>query len=589
MSIERSGPVPPFWQYAVETVLVPQTAAANNNLLNLQTANLRWVHIPTYQRGISWVVDNVQEFLQSDSVLLGNVILAQFSRQPGNATVRHLSPNVNQYHVLVDGLQRLAVGTSLLALLHPLVLAQNATLQHEAPLFSGLSALVLSRSPAYLHNDNEFLNHPRKAIKDQYLALRNSLVRWIEDYRSSNRMAELARLVTQTMTVKQVAIDVYFNFSGPIELMNTFLGLNTVRVDLGPVDLLRSYIVEKAQSDGWPAAEIEEMENDFTELFVNDDRPDKELLAFVKVVLDAIRSNTNANRVFPSWSSTLLRSEVDNFLDFVNAFKSSSGDPYFDEIRSCGSVPFAIVMCFYYNRHLSAANPLPSFLQGGVNEHAALHRFLLSCYRALIDGSIGRVGDLMGKCLVNGYTDIALVADEMSQNTLRLPISSSVDRSWLLASIAKGDRNRAKRVFNAMLLPLRANGFGGSFQPLRFGRGANDYHIDHLIPEVRLIENHPGHGEGNTIRNFSPLPGNQNRVAKATSCSSKLQGPNSVYGTLVLGAANTHPYVDWIYTTHAAAQNSVDLDNQGLLEPNRVPPIGDVRMNFIADLLVARL
>jgi hypothetical protein len=120
-----------------------------------------------------------------------------------------------------------------------------------------------------------------------------------------------------------VAVDIYFNFSGPVEIMNTFLGINTVRVDLGPVDLFRAMIIEKGASAGWSAVDIDEVENDFTAVFTTSNKPDSSLLPFVNVVLKTLREA--GSRVFPSWQGTLLRDEVDAFLDFVQVFKSQLG------------------------------------------------------------------------------------------------------------------------------------------------------------------------------------------------------------------------------------------------------------------------
>ena len=111
MAVDRSGPVPPYWNYLAEIVLIPNASPANQALLNLQTSGLRWIQIPNYQRGISWGIEQVDEFLKSESVLLGNVILGQFPVEPAQVQLPYLPAGMAQYHVLVDGLQRLAVGT----------------------------------------------------------------------------------------------------------------------------------------------------------------------------------------------------------------------------------------------------------------------------------------------------------------------------------------------------------------------------------------------------------------------------------------------------------------------------------------------
>lgn len=586
MAIDRAGPVPPYWTYLVEAVLIPSSAPPDQNLLTLQTAGLRWIHIPNFQRGISWQTEQVAEFLASDSILLGNVILGQFPAS--DASFPYLPTSQSHYHVLVDGLQRLAVGTMLLALLHDRVLSPAPSRPNATPHFAGVTALVQSRAAVYLHNDAEFTKHPRRAVRDQYLSLRSSLDQWIEDEFESGQVVTLAENVTRTMTVKQIAIDVYFNFPGHLALMNTFLGLNTVRVDLGPVDLMRSWIVEKASTDGWSVTDIEDVENQFTEVFTRAEQPDAELLPFVKVVLDLIRSTSGGQtKIFPSWSESLDRAEVDRFLQFVADMKTAAGNHYFDEIRACGSNPLAILFSFYY-RQLVKAGQSPDFLTGGSSDDANLHMFLLACYRALLDGKIGRTRDFAANCLRDQYVTLADVANEISTQVLHIGLSMSVDAGWLRGALLQADKNRAKRVFNAMRLPSKQTGFGSPFAPMAFGRRSVDYHIDHLIPESMLVANQAGYGECNGIKNFAPLPSNQNRVAKATSCSSKL-GENGIYDAYVTGAGTVHQYAVWLVKDHAKQYQPSQLDNQALLETNATPAIGDARLEKIVTELLDRL
>jgi hypothetical protein len=589
MSIERTGPVPPYWQYIAEVVLIPASGPPTAALDNLKTSNLRWVNVPNYQRGISWRREQVDEFLASESVLLGNVILGQFAATDEvRKRFPHLPSYGQHYHVLVDGLQRLAVGTILLALLHDDFLAITPNKPHLAGYFSGLTALTQSRSPAYLHNDHEFRNHPRKAISEQYSALRIDLEAWIDEEVDAGRVQSLADKVTTAMTEKQVAIDVYFNFEGDLALMNTFLGLNTVRVDLGPVDLLRSYIIEKASSDNWTAADIEDVENNFTEVFTRDEHPDGELLPFVGVVLDAIRKSATATKVFPSWSTALARDDVDRFLTFVSDMKDRGNNVFFDEIRACGSNPFSIAVAYYY-RHLIKTGDRPSFLTGGSDEDEELHRLLLACYRVLLDGRIGRTRDYAASALGDEFASLGALAEAVSRQFVKIGVDTDVDAGWLREALIKADKNRAKRIFNAYLLPERSAGYGGPFAPLAFGRKSAEFHIDHLIPESLLKQNVAGYGDGNSIRNFAPLPTNQNRVAKATSCSSKL-GPNGIYEVYLGGTTHPdHPFCNWLVDEHYPAFTPSDLDNQKLLEVNSTPNVGDSRVDHLVERLRLRI
>jgi len=309
----------------------------------------------------------------------------------------------------------------------------------------------------------------------------------------------------------------------------------------------------------------------------------------VKVILEMIRNDQDAVRIFPSWPGVLDKDEVDRLLQFVADMKEAYTNPYLSEIRSCGTNPFAIVLAFYYfklvNDHQS-----PPFLTGA-NENEddpQLHQLLIACYRALLDGRIGRTRDFAERCLKGTYETLGDVAEEMSQAFLEISIKARVDQGWLRGALIQADKNRAKRIFNAMLLPQKSTGFGGHFSPFTYGPKSINYQVDHLIPDSMRQLNAPGYSESDGIRNFAPLPTNQNREAKATSCSSKLQA-NGIYDVLISGAGNIHPYWVWLVKHHYPRYQPAQLDNQGLLEVNANPPIGDARLDKISSELLTRL
>jgi len=97
--------------------------------------------------------------------------------------------------------------------------------------------------------------------------------------------------------------------------------------------------------------------------------------------------------------------------------------------------------------------------------------------------------------------------------------------------------------------------------------------------------NSPGAKEVDSIRNFAPLPQNQNTVAKATSCSTKIaqSGIYDLYGQ----QAGAHPYCQWLCANQA--NYAVALDDQTMLERNSQPPVGDERVEHIAQWLQLRL
>ncbi|MGN4740450.1 GmrSD restriction endonuclease domain-containing protein [Bacillus cereus group sp. MYBK227-1] len=579
MPVQRSGPVPPFYEYVTNKALIPHNGANTQAISNLGVHE--WVEIPRYQRGISWDIENVEEFLGSPSILLGNVILAQF---PHTGQFQNLQ--AGNYLILVDGLQRFSVGTMILAILHSKIFSTGAPFHStDSQHFPNLLARVFALAPVYLHNDHELLNHPRNAIANQYRSLREKVEGYINEKLQNGQGSQLADLVQNTFLNRQVAVDIYFNFSAPIDIMNTFLGINTVRVDLGPVDLLRALIIEKGSSSGWSAIDIDDVENDFTAIFTNNDKPDTSLLPFVNVILRSLRRN--GSRVFPSWGGTLLRSEVDDFLDFVQTFKNPvQTNGYFQEIKECGNIPFAILLSYYYIQNIHAGAPRPSFLTGGNNENSDLHSLLIASYRVLIDGTIGRTRTFAEK-IVDGTLTASLsnIADAISRQFINRSVTQQLDRLWLQSTLNKVDKNKAKRIFNAMLLPH--HGSVNPFNPIAFGRSSIHFHIDHLIPQS-LLGSAQG-DEGETLRNFAPLPQSQNRLAKATHCSSKL-APGQIYENYLSGGSHVpHPYCQWLVDSYHTIPSPSDLDRPELLEPNQTPDIGSQRIEYITNQLITRI
>lgn len=595
MSISRSPSTPLYHEYITKYALVPYASTPEqvSDLYGLLKESFQWVDIPQFQRGISWDVDDiVDEFLPSKSILLGNVIMSQF-------LIEGRFPNIpsgfENYLVLVDGLQRLAIGTMLLNALYPLVLQNTPNRPGDAQSFRPLAAHVSQFAVVFQHNDREFRNHSRKALSDQYSKLADKLsaeVKSILEEGGSINQQHVNNILSSFLN-KRVAVDIYHGFTSSVQLMNTFLGLNTVRVDLGPIDLLRAYIVERATGSGWHPSDVETIENDFTEIFTNNEKPNPELLPFISVILNAIKSPTLATKVFPTWQSGLSLTEVQDFLEFVREFLSCRGmNGYVDEVRDCGGIPFATLLIYYYVDYVRREIK-PSFLHGGIDENIELHKFLIANYRVVLDGRISRTRHYTERVLSGAITSLEVVAQQMSQQFVRTDINKQVERSWLRTCLARIDKNKSRRIFNAMILPEltgnnRSSGWGNEYSPLVFGRKSTESNIDHLIPDSMKLENAQGYAEVNSIRNFSPLPSNQNRIAKATSCSTKLSDAG-IYYMVIASNPNYHPYLNWLLTHASSMEHRELLDQQAYLEPNQQPSIGDERLDHITDRLLTRI
>lgn len=230
------------------------------------------------------------------------------------------------------------------------------------------------------------------------------------------------------------------------------------------------------------------------------------------------------------------------------------------------------------------------FLPGETAEWPELQGFLRAAIRTVLDGKIGRTRPIAVKCIEATFATLEAAGDDMSVTHTGLPLNQAINLNWLETNLESVDKkNDAKLIFNAMLLPPAPHS-GGSpaqvFTPVVFGRKAVEYHIDHLIPSSMAQGRAPGSREINSLRNYAPLPSNDNRVAKATSCSAKL-APNGIYQNYVNTSARPHPYCGWLIGSQGF--HAAQLDVQRNLEPNSSPDIGDERLAQIASELRLRL
>jgi hypothetical protein len=387
------------------------------------------------------------------------------------------------------------------------------------------------------------------------------------------------------LLVRQIAPDTYVGFANKYDVTKTFIGLNTIRVQLNIVDWLRSTIVDRG-AVVWIPADVERIENRFTEVFTRASRqPKNELLPFAAIVLDFVNDTAKATSVFPSWSTALTTAEVDTLLDFVDDFSDDTiVNPYFRELRACGSIPFAALISHYYKRLLQTG-ARPSFLSGGSNEDAELLEFLRANYRVLFSGQIGRTRKFAEDLLELPNYNLSQAADDMSAQYMQISIAQSVDKNWLRTTLKQTNQKRASRVFNACLLP----GIGSTnvrFDPQTYGTRTTQYQIDHLIPDTALVDNMPGEPEGQLMPNFAPVRRSANNRQTNLVCSAKLS-PGGSYESEVNNDPGVHPFVVWLVQNQRAYYS--DLDRQELLQSLSTPGIGGERIEWLVDRLVGRL
>jgi hypothetical protein len=588
MIIQRTGDCPQFLDYIVKQAVVPHVGPLSEEFNTITTYGFRWIEIPSYQRGLVWDEEKLQDLLESDSVFLGNAVLGKFPLPHRDTEPFSLLPKqVTHYEVLIDGLQRFSIGTALLNILYDLVLKAEPDLTTIAPRFAGLRTQTVNLAPVFQHNRQQLRNHAKRGLRESYIAFEATLRKWVRSElempaRSGDRTDQLIRLFLG----RQIAPDTYHGFVDEYDVTNTFIGLNTTRVQLHVVDWLRSIIIDMAGRAGWTPGQIGEIENQFSDTFYSTDgaSPLPELEPVASIIKDCLVRADRRACVFPSAATGLQFDEVERFLEFVAQFRDHDTDPYVSEIRETGALPFASIICYYYRLFLELGTK-PGFFDGESAEKTELRPFLRAMYRVLLDGRVGRTR-LYAERLLTSKAQLTEIAEEISRNFLSRELSQPVDAGWLLIALRKCDRRRSQRVFNACLLPAIEHD-EGEFIPQRFGRDGTCFQIDHLIPKTTIKKNSPGSTEAESIVNYAPILGSTNNAQNHLRCSEKL-APGGTYAREVeLADVHSHPYVAWLVETQGPS--GMPLDWLPFLEMNAENPIGDRRLEWICESLVARL
>lgn len=574
MPIQRAGDTPPFVELPLRYVVVDSTLPPPSPAI--MALNPTSITIPSFQRGIEWGKDEVESLLSSPAVLYGTVIFGSFPSQP---------------QVLIDGLQRFATATALLDQLYMPVLQPNPVQQGAAPYFQRLRARVSYYHPIVEYNVDALSNHKRRAILNSFLRLYAAVGDLVQKELVPNRVQAFASKVERMLLDRQVAIDPYFNFVNLSQMTGTFVTLNTSGLELSPVDLVRSRIVDQASNVGWTARAIARMEDRFTDVFETAG-PKIHLRALAKAVDEVVRDSSTVGCLFPNWAA-LQPTDVDQFIDFIDASMTAGqmgGSGYFRELQQCSPAIFALTVLYYFRDCLSSG-AIPSFLPSGTkNVEPELHLLLRAAYRRMIDGTVFRVGDMIFGIIGSSVLPTpAQVADSVNSQNPAGPLSSPVDHAWLDQRLREVEGGAARRVFNACLLPGRAAG-AGPFAPLDFGRRSNQMSLDHLIPSSQIVQNAPGEQFADCILNLAPLITQYNRVASATPCSSKL-GQNGIYARQLAQLVAPHPYLDWLVNTHYGvhAANPAELDDPGRLIESAQGSIGQERAVALAGILAPLL
>ncbi len=577
-----------FLEYATQWCLVPQfgsSVLADASSIGADYSDFRWFDIPSYQRGLVWNEDQIENLLYQNSEFLGNVIYSEMAGER-QGKYKHLPSNTDKYSIVIDGLQRFSIGTALLNVLHPVYLSDNSVVSVSS---RELVQKIKERPGMkfiYIHNNRELIIHNRISIKESYVKFVKKLEKWVDKQRKENEKEFIEQIVS--LLNRQITTDVYIGFKSPYALTNTFIGLNVNRVQLNDTDWLRAIIIDQGGACGWPHQDLESIDNLFTKTFTIDgSKENKELSPFVKIVKTALTtSNTSKENpcqfVFKSWSlfpsPTLEIEDVKKFLGFVNDIKNYTDNHYFNEIRACGALPFCSLIAYYY-RNKIGKGVWSGFENGEHLDSNELAVFLRGCYRTLIDGSIGKTKKILMELFINSDNDLINAAQALSHTYLEIKIDEPVDMAWVTSKLQQIQHQNAKRVFNLCRLPELNDDSG--FTPDNYNRNKDGYIIKQLIPvKPSAIKNQPGELQINKMPNLIPLP--PNLLIENVDCSDKLTELSKS-----MPDEKAHPYLKWLVDNQAKYQ--AQLDEPKLLEPNSSPNIGVERIKWLATHIVKRL
>lgn len=541
--------------------------------------------VPSFQRGISWGFETIEKFIESDSRFLGSVILGRV-----NGGERQL----------IDGLQRFVIGTGLLNRLYRLVLCPEPEQPDKATHFRDLSDELRTKQPVFAHNNQALTVFPRNAIRLKYSEVNIEIGRYVTSQLEED-VEEFARKLTSLFLDKQMAVDSWSGWTSYRQILQAFIGLNTVRVDLSVVDLIRASIVEQAAICGWNEDDIEDIENDFTDTFTarGIGNAKRALIPLASLINDAFDEDNY--RIFPEWSD-LKPVHVRRFLTFVNesiAAAERGTNTFLFAIAQVGALPLAICILFYYFRSLSAGAPpvgsdfdeaiIPASNNELVSPNSTtlkeLHEFYRACTRRSLNGDIGKIGNV-GRELMKAHFagNLSHFAANVSPDAAG-PLDQPINETWLKGRLWSAGKEGSKVIFQAYQLPMRED-FGGAFTPIKYGRASADYQIDHIIPTEALEDDTPERERGDSLVNFCPITGLDNRSFRELSAADKL-------GHRYASAQSSwHPYMHWLQANSAYSVNELNsvlwLGEAREMSPGK-PSIGELRITHLTSELRDRL
>jgi hypothetical protein len=568
--------------------------------------------VPSFQRGIEWAVQDLESCIESQSSMLGIAVIGQVST---NQSIDYL----------LDGLQRFSAFTSLLAILDrelftfPSNTDPNPLNLHPDIVAALGATYVITRQHSGLrnsiyYNDVALQNIHRQAVSTTYKEWRSSLEAHLKSFfdqnhpqfdrqRSVDFVNQFTAFIQKPLFVQQL-----YNFPTMASLLQTFKGLNTIRVELTAADVCRSTIVDGMLS-AQPTAQLHQqvlhVDNRFnTDLLTNTGKIKRPYSPLIKV-LESDWESSSAHALIPAIftrppiASDIVQ-ECDELLDWLNNWLGyQSQSAYVSFLADIGDNPYVATLLYYFHYYKSSGGPL------GQPPDSELHEVVLAYVRRSLDGTVGDTLAITKKAGKGGFQNLSQFLDAVNPQRSGSRLGPAA-RAWLEnALVGINGTSSAQIVFNATLLPKRHGGsslaLGSQFTPVEFGRGANKWQVDHLIPENSFSARTTGIEYRDTLRNFCPVLGSDNGSYKATDCSVKLDSSSAFYSTYLTdarkfppGSTRPHSFISTLLTKQSVAGGDARLNQpKGLAErigpgrPNRC--FGEERLEILCDLLIERL
>lgn len=567
--------------------------------------------IPSFQRGIEWSVSDLQSCIDSQSMMLGIAVIGQVSANP-------------QSDYLLDGLQRFSAFTSLLAILderlfppptsqkpnplklHPDVLAAMQPIYLLTLPHSGLR-------PRIHYNDVALLNLNRQAVSTTYVVWRTNLAIYLDrifnksnaDFLKDRSVAfikDLADFLAKPLFVQEL-----HNFPTMASLLQTFKGLNTIRVELTAADVCRSTIVDgmmNATSTPQKEQQILHVDNRFnTDLLTNTGRIKKPHSPLIKVLEGDWESNGGHFLVPSIFAQPPIAADIakecDELLDWLSDWVTfQSQTTYASCLADIGDNPYVATLLYYFHHYKALGQPLTQ------PPDAELHQIVMAYVRRSLDGTVGDTLPITKKAGRAEFRSLNNFLDAINP-----PRSGSraapVVLAWLRNALdGINGTASAQIVFNATLLPPRhgANSvpLGSPFTPVDFGKGANKWQVDHLIPDNNFSSGTIGVADKDTLRNLCPIIGSDNGSYKAMDCSGKLNTSAAYYATYLSdprkcsSGTQPHPFINALLTKQGVPGGDKFLNDKAGLSDSvgtgrQKRCYGDERLTILSDLLVDRL